>query len=151
MSVNALQLSFSSIIAVRTFSGSYYFLSFQVNSAFLSWTIRVIAEIKPKCHDWAGCHQMEVSCAKLFFLHCKATVILFCKYYRGVYYCSHLFILLYHLRAVLTDWSVLCTEYKQRTKKLDCEFLSTNTKASGNRWIKMTKALCPGHSEWALD
>lgn len=105
---NALQLSFSSITAVRTPSGSYYFLTFQVNSAFLSWTIRVIAKIKPKCHDWAECHQMAVSHVKLLFLHSKPTVILFCKYYRGVYYCFHLFILLYHIRVVFTGESGLC-------------------------------------------
>jgi len=79
---NALQLSSSSMITVRAFS---VILTFQVNSALLSWTIRVTAKMKPKCHDWAGCHQMEISCAKLLFLHCKPMVILFCKYYRGIY------------------------------------------------------------------
>lgn len=61
-----------------------------------------------KCHDQAECHQMEVSRAKFPFLHSKPTVILFCKYYRGVYYCFHLFMLLHHLRAVLTGEFGLC-------------------------------------------
>lgn len=51
---------------------------------------------------------MEVSRAKFCFLHCKPTVILFCIYYRGVYYCFHLFMLLHHLRAAVTAESALC-------------------------------------------
>lgn len=48
-SSNALQLSFSehfSLVRITSFD-------FQVNSAFLSWTIRVIAEMKLKCHNEA--------------------------------------------------------------------------------------------------
>lgn len=62
---SALQLSFSSITAVEAFSCSYYFLTSQANSAFLSQTIRAIAKIKLKHCDQAGCHQMEVSCVQL--------------------------------------------------------------------------------------
>lgn len=48
-SSNALQLSLSehfSLVHITSFD-------FQVNNAFLSWTIRVIAEMKLKCHDEA--------------------------------------------------------------------------------------------------
>lgn len=101
-------MSFSGITAVSTLPVLYYFLTLQVQSTFFSCTINVIAETKPKCHDEAGCHQMEVSFASSLFLYCNRTAILFCKYYRGVYYFSHLFILLYHLRALRTGVSGLC-------------------------------------------
>lgn len=48
-SSNALKLSFSEQFSLVHIT----FFDFHVNSAFLSWSIRVIAEMKLKCQDEA--------------------------------------------------------------------------------------------------
>lgn len=143
---------FSSIIAVSTLPGLYYFLTFQVQNTFFSCTVKVIAKTKANVSWWG---RMLPNGSQF----CNFTVSVLQSHSNSVLQILQMSLLLFPFIHIVIPsesitnrcvWSVLCTDYKQRTKKSDCKYLNASSKASVNRRIKMSKTFWLGHSEWTL-